>query len=103
MASIVCAAVTLRAVRTIVIRNIIFTTDALVIDSDGGRRSFELPLVEGFSSSRHALKMRYGSKSVTLLRRLLHADRVNTGVNQVLQEYEQRRDGNFPLRDARQA
>jgi len=103
VASIVFAAVTLRAIRTIMIRNIIFTTDALVVDSDGGRRSFELPLVEGFSSSRHALKMRYGSRSVTLLRRLLHADRVHAGVCQVLREYEQRREGNFPLRVAKQA
>ena len=103
LASVVCAAVALRAIRTIVVRNIIFATDALVIDTDDGRRSFELALVEGFISSRHALKMRYGSKSVTLLRRLLDADRVHARASQVLQEYEQRKEGTFPLRDTKQA
>jgi hypothetical protein len=96
LASVVCAAVTLRASRTIMVRNIIFTPEALVVDSDGGRRSFELALVEGFISSRYALKMRHGSESVTLLRRLLDAHGVCARASQVLREYATK-GGQFPV------
>ena len=90
VASAILAGATLYAIRRIVVRNIIFTADALLVDGDAGRRSFELAQIEGVLPSRHSLKMKYGPEAVTLLRRVPDADRVGARVNRVLQEYKQR-------------
>jgi hypothetical protein len=82
-----CAAGTLYAIRRVVVRNIIFTPDALVVEGDDGRRSFELSQIARFFSSGQTLMMRYGSESIPLMRRLPSPIRVEAQVRRLLEEY----------------
>lgn len=82
-----CAAATLFAIRRVVVRTIVFTPDALVVEGDYGRRSFDLRQIVRFFSSGQTLMMKYGSESVTVLRRLPSAARVEARVGRLLEEY----------------
>jgi hypothetical protein len=82
-----CAGGTLYAIRRVVVRNIIFTPDALLVEGDDGRRSFELSQIARFFSSGQTLMMRYGSESVPLMRRLPSPIRVEAQVRRLLKEY----------------
>jgi hypothetical protein len=82
-----CAAGTLYAIRRVVARNIVFTPDALLVEGDDGRRSFELEQITRFFSSGQTLMMRYGSESVPVMRRLPSAARIEAQVGRLLEEY----------------
>jgi len=87
LVSVTCALVTLFAIRRIVVRSIIFTPEALLVEGDQGRRSFDVSEIACFFSSRHSLKMTYGTASVTVLRRLPSAARIEAQVARLLDEY----------------
>ncbi len=75
---------TLYAIRRVVVRNIIFTPDALLVEGDDGRRSFDLNQIARFFSSGQTLMMKYGTESVPVMSRLPSADRVAARVNRLL-------------------
>ena len=87
LASEFCAAVTLYAMKRVVVKSIVFTPDMLLVDGEHGRRSFDLALIERFSSSGQTLMMTYGSEAVTVLRRVPRAARVEARVGRLLREY----------------
>jgi hypothetical protein len=82
-----CAAATLYAMRRVVVRNIVFTPDTLLVEGDHGRRSFDLKLIARFFSARQTLMMEYGTESVAVLRRLPSAARIEAQVGRLLAEY----------------
>lgn len=81
-----CAAGTLYAIRRVVVRTIIFTPDALLVEGDDGRRSFDLNQIARFFSSGPTLMMKYGAESVPVMRRLPSAARIEAQVGR-LEEY----------------
>lgn len=82
-----CAGGTLYAIRRVVVRNIVFTPDALLVEGDEGRRSFELEQIARFFSSGQTLMMKYGGESVPVMRRLPSAARIEAQVERLLEEY----------------
>jgi hypothetical protein len=82
-----CAAGTLCAIRRVVVRNIVFTPDAMLVEGDEGRRSFDLDLIARFFSSGQTLMMKYGTESVPVMRRLPSAARIEAQVGRLLKEY----------------
>lgn len=86
-----CAAGTLYAMTRVVVRNIVFTPDALLAYGDQGRRSFDLQQVERFFASRETLMMEYGGEAVAVMRRLPSAARVEAQVSRLLKEYRAQR------------
>lgn len=86
--SVLCLAGCLYGVRTVVVRTIVFTPDALLVEGDYGRRFFELAPIEGVFASHETLKMKYGSETVTILRRLPDADRVKSRIDGLLREFK---------------
>jgi hypothetical protein len=82
-----CALGTLYAIRRVVVRKIVFTPDALVVDGDYGRRSFDLQLIARVFASHQTLMMTYGGETVPVLRRLPSAARVGAQVGRLLEEY----------------
>ena len=82
-----CAAGTLYAIRRTVVRNIVFTPDAMLVEGDDGRRSFELDQIANFFSSGQTLMMKYGSESVPVMRRLPSVSRIESQVGRLLKEY----------------
>lgn len=82
-----CALATLYAIRRVVVRNIVFTPDALVVDGDYGRRSFDLQQIARVFASHQTLMMTYGGETVPLLRRLPNAARVEAQVGRLLKEH----------------
>lgn len=82
-----CALGTLYAIRRVVVRNIVFTPDALLVEDDEGRRSFDLNQIARFFSSGQTLMMKYGSESVPVMRRLPSAARIEAQAGRLLEEY----------------
>jgi hypothetical protein len=87
LVSELCALGILYAIRRVVVRNIVFTPDALLVDGDYGRRSFDLKQIARFFASHQTLMMKYGSETVPVLRRLPSAARVEAQVGRLLKEY----------------
>jgi hypothetical protein len=82
-----CALGTLYAIRRVVVRNIVFTPDALLVEGDEGRRSFDLNQIARFFSSGQTLMMKYGTESVPVMSRLPSAARIEAQVGRLLEEY----------------
>lgn len=82
-----CAAGTLYAIRRVVVRNIVFTPDVVLVEGDNGRRSFDLNQIARFFSSGETLMLQYGTEPVPVMRRLPTVARVEAQVGRLLDEY----------------
>lgn len=82
-----CAIGTLYATRRVVVRNIVFTPDAMVVQGDDGRHSFDLVHIARFFSTGQTLMMAYGSETVPVMRRLPSPARIEAQVRRLLEEY----------------
>jgi hypothetical protein len=90
--SLICIVGSVYLVKKRVTRAMTFTPTDLLIDgdSDGGLdvRSYELPHIEGFSSYRETLTMKYGIESLKVLRRVPNVGEIQTQAGLLLTEYK---------------
>lgn len=85
----ICVVGSIYLIKKIVVRHIAFTPDTLYVDGESNeRRSFDMSLVEGFSTIRETLRVKYGSEQVALLRRVPNVAAVQTQAALLLEKYK---------------
>ena len=87
--SMICVVGSVYLIKKIVVRHIAFTPDTVYVDGAATEsHSFDLSQIEGFSSVRETLRMKYGSEQVNVLRRIPNVAAVQTQAALLLEKYK---------------
>lgn len=87
--SAICVVGSIYLIKKVVVRHLAFTPDTLYVDGEGTEsHSFDLTQIEGFSTVRETLRMKYGGEQVTVLRRIPNVAAVQTQAGLLLERYK---------------